>query len=58
MRLGAVVLTSILLAKSSLGIAEIGGYELLLYIGTTLTFFWVKEFIISNLNFQIGANKT
>jgi O-antigen/teichoic acid export membrane protein len=42
MRLGAVILTSILLAKSGLSIAGIGNYEMLLFIGTTLTFFWVN----------------
>ncbi len=42
MRMGAVILTSILLAKSGLDTAGIGNYEMLLYIGTTLTFFWVN----------------
>lgn len=46
MRLGAVILTSILLAKSGLSTAEIGTYELLLYIGTTLTFFWVNGLLM------------
>ena len=47
MRLGAVVLTSILLAKSGLGTAEIGAYEMLLYIGTTLSFFWVNGLLMA-----------
>jgi O-antigen/teichoic acid export membrane protein len=47
MRLGAVVLTSILLAKSGLGTAEIGTYEMLLYIGTTLSFFWVNGLLMA-----------
>ena len=34
MRVGSVVLTSILLAKSRLSLAEIGVYETLLYLGT------------------------
>lgn len=42
MRLGAAVLTGILLAKSGLPIAEIGAWEMLLYLGTTVTFFWVN----------------
>lgn len=46
MRIGAVVLTSILLAKSGLSTAGIGNYEILLYIGTTLTFFWVNGLLM------------
>ena len=42
MRLGSAVLTGILLAKSGLPTAEIGAWEMLLYVGTTLTFFWVN----------------
>lgn len=42
MRLGAAVLTGILLAKSGLSTEEIGSWEMLLYLGTTFTFFWVN----------------
>lgn len=42
MRLGSAVLTGILLAKSGLSTVEIGSWEMLLYIGTTFTFFWVN----------------
>jgi len=42
MRLGSAVLTGVLLAKSGLPTAEIGSWEMLLYLGTTLTFFWVN----------------
>lgn len=42
MRLGSAVLTGVLLAKSGLSTAEIGSWEMLLYIGTTFTFFWVN----------------
>ena len=42
MRVGSVIVTSILLAKSGLSTAMIGTYEMLLYMGTTLTFFWVN----------------
>lgn len=41
MRLGAIVLTSVLLAKSGLTTAEIGSYEMLVYVGTVMTLFWV-----------------
>lgn len=42
LRVGSVLLTSILLAKSGLGLAEIGVYETLLYLGTIAAFFWVN----------------
>ena len=42
MRLGAAVLTGVLLAKSGLSTTEIGSWEMLLYIGTTFSFFWVN----------------
>ncbi len=42
MRLGAAVLTGILLAKSGLSTDEIGSWEMLLYLGSTFTFFWVN----------------
>jgi len=42
LRLGSVVLTSILLAKSGLGMAEIGAYEALLYLGSVAAFFWAN----------------
>lgn len=41
MRLGTAVLTGILLAKSGLSVSDIGAWEMLLYVGTILTFFWV-----------------
>jgi O-antigen/teichoic acid export membrane protein len=41
MRLGTAVLTGILLAKSGLSVSEIGAWEMLLYLSTILTFFWV-----------------
>src|SRR5262245_50794353 len=46
MRIGSVVLTSILLAKSGLSTSEIGTYEMLLFVGTTLTFFWVNGLLM------------
>lgn len=42
MRLGTAVLTGILLAKSGLTTAEIGAWEMLLYLGATFSFFWVN----------------
>ena len=41
-RLGAVILTSVLFAKSGLPVTDIGAYEMLLYIGTMFTFLWVN----------------
>lgn len=42
MRFGSMLLTSVLLAKSGLSIADIGSYELLLYLGSIVAFFWVN----------------
>ncbi|TNE63704.1 MAG: hypothetical protein EP344_04215 [Bacteroidetes bacterium] len=42
MRLGSVILTSILLAKSGLRTADIGAFEALLYVGTVAAFFWAN----------------
>lgn len=42
MRLSSAVLTGVLLAKSGLPTSEIGAWEMLLYLGTTFTFFWVN----------------
>jgi O-antigen/teichoic acid export membrane protein len=42
LRQGTLILVSIILAKSHLQTAEIGIYEVLLYVGTVLTFFWIN----------------
>ena len=42
LRLGSVVLASILLAKSGLGLADIGAYEALLFVGSVAAFFWAN----------------
>ena len=42
MRQGSVILVSVILAKSQLTTEEIGLYEMLFYIGTVLSFFWVN----------------
>lgn len=47
MRSGSAVLTGVVLAKSTLSTAEIGQWEMLLYVGTTLTFFWVNGLLQS-----------
>lgn len=41
-RQGAGILTGVLLAKTGLSTGAIGIFELLLYIGTTVSFFWVN----------------
>ncbi len=42
LRQGSVILTGVFLAKSVLTTTDIGVYELLLYIGTLMSFFWVN----------------
>jgi O-antigen/teichoic acid export membrane protein len=42
LRLGSLLLSSVLLAKSGLSTADIGAYEMLLYVGGTLSFLWVN----------------
>ena len=44
-RLGTLLLSSVLLAKTGLRTADIGQYEALLYLGTTVSFFWVVGFL-------------
>jgi len=41
-RVGSAVLSGILLAKSGLHTSLIGAWEMLLFLGTTFTFFWVN----------------
>ncbi len=45
LRQSGVILTAILLAKSRLGVSEIGVYEMLLFVGYTLSFFWVSGLV-------------
>lgn len=45
LRQGALLVTSVLMAKSQLSTAEIGHWELLMYIGYTLSFFWVSGLV-------------
>lgn len=41
LRLGALILSSVLLAKTGLRTTDIGQYEALLYLGASVSFFWV-----------------
>ena len=45
LRFGAQFLTGILLAKTVLSITEIGVFDTFLFIGTSVSFFWVSGFI-------------
>ncbi|MBE2206929.1 MAG: hypothetical protein IAE84_05055, partial [Saprospiraceae bacterium] len=45
MRQAAVIMTSVVMAKSALSTDDIGRWEMLLYIGYTLSFFWVSGLI-------------
>ncbi len=45
MRQGSIILTGILLAKSTIGLNAIGQYEILFFIGTTLSIFWVNSML-------------
>lgn len=42
LRQGSVLLVSVILAKSGLSTADIGAYEMLFYLGTVLSFFWIN----------------
>ncbi|MCB0636763.1 MAG: polysaccharide biosynthesis C-terminal domain-containing protein [Lewinella sp.] len=48
-RQGGVILTAILLAQSGLPTAQLGQYEMLLFIGTLLSFAWLTGFLQSLL---------
>jgi len=45
MRQGSIILIGIFLTKSAIGIDAIGQYELLFFIGTTLSIFWVNSML-------------
>ncbi len=45
LRQGSVILTAILLTKSSLSLSDIGAYEMLMYIGYTLSFWWISGLV-------------
>jgi O-antigen/teichoic acid export membrane protein len=57
MRQFGFILTSFLLAKSGLPINEIGVFETLLFIGTSLSYFWINGLIQSVLAFIPNINK-
>lgn len=44
-RQGSAILTAILLAKSALGQQAIGSYEMLLYVGFLVSFFWTSGYM-------------
>lgn len=52
LRQGGVILISILLAKSALTTAQIGAYEMLMYISFVLTFFWISGLTQGLLSFH------
>ena len=58
MRQGAAILISILLAKSALTSDEIGNFEMLTFIGTTLSFFWIAGLNQGILPFFPKLNST
>lgn len=45
LRQGSMILTAMLLTKSSLDLDDIGAYELLMYIGYTLSFWWITGLV-------------
>ncbi len=55
-RYGGIILTNILLAKSYLGLSEIGVYETLMFLATGITFFWVSGFLKGMLSIYPGLN--
>jgi O-antigen/teichoic acid export membrane protein len=57
LRQASLVLTSVLLAKSGLSTYDIGVYESLLFIGTTLSYFWLNALIQSSLTFIPSAKE-
>jgi hypothetical protein len=54
----SLVLTSILLAKSGLSTDNIGVYEMLLFIGTTMSYFWLNALIQTALTFMPSAKES
>ncbi|MFK8004850.1 MAG: lipopolysaccharide biosynthesis protein [Saprospiraceae bacterium] len=58
MRQGAAILISILLAKSVLTSEEIGTFEMLTFIGTTVSFFWIAGLNQGVLPFFPKLNST
>ena len=57
MRQFGFILTSFLLAKSGLPISTIGVFETLLFIGTSLSYFWINGLIQSVLAFMPSVKK-
>jgi O-antigen/teichoic acid export membrane protein len=57
LRQGSLVLVSILLAKSGLSSHDIGVFESLLFIGTTVSFFWMNALLQGTLAQYASANR-
>lgn len=57
-RYGSIILINILLAKSYLGLSDIGIYETLIFLGTGITFFWVSGLLKGMLSIYPGLNET
>ncbi len=57
LRYGAIILTNILLAKSTLALADIGVYETLMFLATGATFFWVSGLLKGMLTTYPPLNK-
>jgi Na+-driven multidrug efflux pump len=55
LRQGSLILVSILLAKSGLSTQTIGIFESLLYIGTTVSFFWMNALLQGTLALYASA---
>lgn len=58
LRQAALILTSIILAKSALSTEAIGHWELLLYIGYTLSFFWISGLVQGMLTMYPKLDET
>lgn len=58
LRQAALILTSIILAKSALSTEAIGHWELLLYIGYTLSFFWISGLVQGMLTIYPKLDET
>jgi O-antigen/teichoic acid export membrane protein len=51
LRQGTLILISVLLAKTYVSVSEIGVYETLLFLGTTVSYFWLTALTQTTLSF-------
>ncbi len=56
-RYGSIILINVLLAKSYLGLSDIGIYETLIFLGTGITFFWVSGLLKGMLAIYPGLTE-